>query len=237
MKKASFIFSIFFNFNTIFFSQSNSPVGTWILKEHVVFSASVKNVFNNDFVSKIVFDTNGIYTHFIQDSVVENGRWFLKNGGRKLVVKYDGFGIYSQKNEAPINFNKGLYINEEYMQLYDNSIDSSFGGSSKYVRIPVIKIDSSLLIGTWKVNEIKIGKKKESYIGYWSFEFSFDSTKAKQYVEKWIWNGPNDDLLMLDDKFQPFCNDFFIDSAMPESIVFLSTRKKKKVLTYLVKMK
>jgi len=180
-------------------SQTDSPVGKWILTEHLVLDSFdnkngywlEKNVFNNEFDAYLIFEPNGEIYYQNGDSV-KVGKWKLKRKGKKLKIKY-GFmsgGIQISKN--PINFEAPLYFSDNFEHLYTKTKHRIERGESKFIRIlgKESEIEKSLFVGKWKTVKYKERKKEILITDPDIFELKLNNEATSfNSVGKWKVNG------------------------------------------------
>ena len=230
------------------YSQFQNPIGKWMLTEHIVSDKydsingcyTINNVYNNEFEVFIVFDSCGGYYQQISDSIIY-GSWKLTKNDRTLKVKlFDGEG-FSIVGKTRLDFNKPLWLSENFTQLYDNKHDKSWGGESKYVRVKedAQLIDTSQLIGEWKIAYTQNGKHKEEYDGNWYFEFLMDTSSANiKYMGLWkVYGAKLSDDILITEKWYPYAINYYIEQVDNNTFVFSGIKGKKLELIFMERIK
>lgn len=139
MKKLIIILFLILKING--FGQTDSPVGEWIMIEHLVPNEfnnesndwSEKNIYNNEFKNIIIFYKNGSFKQEIGDSLVI-GNWKLSASGKKLSIICDN-DKWRAKFKKRIDFNNPILKGENLNFKYTLKRHGKYSGTSKFVRL------------------------------------------------------------------------------------------------------
>lgn len=124
------------------YAQSDSPVGKWIMIEHLVSDEFIdetndwteKNIYHNEFKNIMEFKPDGFFKQIIGDSLII-GRWKLSSNRKKLSIIIKDGENWSAKFKHPIDFSKPILKGEKLYILYTTYQDKTWGGNSKFIRI------------------------------------------------------------------------------------------------------
>jgi hypothetical protein len=205
-------------------AQLASPVGTWVLKAHVVTpwlaelnepAESDTDVHRPDYQVQLQFDAAGSFIQKLP-SEERHGHWKLKSGHRKLVLKFNDGSKYRYLDTEPIDFMSTLQVAEALPALYQG-LSVAFGmGESHYERLGAQTDTLDLLqyLGKWEVNERQLGKKKQPFSPPWWYEISIDSSSDQQQVKKrWETDVPqlkNSDAAILKQRWHPYVAKYYL---------------------------
>lgn len=207
-------------------AQMASPVGTWVLKSHVVEWAPPgsaiedevdSNVLNGSYVAVIHFDAAGCF-FWQQGADTWYGSWKLKRHNRKLKLKFIGGGVYILVDSEPLDFNQPLDLTEEIPILYQNiQLRNQFGISS-YERLisPADSIHPQHYIGKWRVTHRQLGKKKDAIQLDWWYEIRTDSSTTDGISTKWVTDNPklkNNDSAILAQRWHPNRAEYYLEKG------------------------
>ena len=243
------IIALIFSTNLVF-SQTDSPIGKWVLTEHLVLDSFdnkngywlEKNVFNNEFKASLIFKPNGEIVYQIEDTIFV-GKWKLKRKGKKLKIKYGFMSGSTQISKTPINFETPLYFSDNFQQLYKKTKHNIEWGESKFIRISGEdpEIEESLFVGKWKTIKYKERKKEILITDPDIFELK-PNNKATSFNSdgEWKINGKK---LTVDFRQKKNENDtFFINTTEvlkidKDEMVYIEKEEKKSRLVYLKRIK
>lgn len=250
MKTLLLVILLLFSTNIVS-SQTDSPVGKWILTEHIVIDSfdpqsdtlPYRNVLTDEFKASLTFEPDGKLIQQFGDTTIV-GNWKLKGKGKKLKLnlKYDIYAGHTLKFSTPINFETPLVMEDYFRQLYTANCGCIYGGISKYDRVSgeAPKIEKSLLLGKWKTVKFKKRNKETVIHDPDSYEFGSDQ-QVKRYNEIGEWKINGNKLTM--DFRSEYPNDFphlvrtvEIKKITREEMIYLEKIGKKSRLVYLEKM-
>ncbi len=230
------------------YSQVQSPIGKWVLTEHIVSDiydsineySTEKNVFNNEFEAFIIFDSCGNYYQQISDSAMY-GKWKLSKGDRKLKVKIYNGPSHILKSISCFNFNKPLLFLESFSQYNHNIEYTTWGGVSKYVRVNSVidHIDTNILLGKWEITHMQRGKHKQEYKSNWFFECKIDTiSETHKYIGNWsVFGEEISDEIANREKWYPTQSKYYIEQVKNNTFVFVGIVGKKIELIYLERIR
>lgn len=228
-------------------AQFQSPIGKWVLAEHVITgkvdsnstnNPGETNIYRHQLEAFIIFDSSGFCVKSIGDYSTA-GKWKLRKKNRKLTITLNDGSKFNLFSSSPLNFHNPLFIQEELKVLYDPEWYVPFGGESKYVReiLESQKVDSSKLIGKWTVSFIQIGKRTKEYSGSWMYEIVREP-KSESISGTWILSSSDLSLdqVIINEDWNPLQVDYFMEEIEGDKFLLIGTSEKKIERVHLIRI-